>query len=300
MQSFLRQHESDDWGDWTIADQELPTSTDASTDLRADASTDASAGNRSADGSTGSTGANPASDNGADQFCGLPLELEGHDVILRHEGEETVDGVNTDHFFYSYSPVDVDGYTSKEYWIDGDGLFRKVRIVHHIAATDGETAETVEWVKNYSGWGEHNAIVSPLAAEEAPEEPTPAPTPTPAGPAAWLEPNPEDVTLDGSALRAYTVRTSGLETVNIVVNAAYPEGQGESSTGIAAPVQGAVQNTPAVECEGRRSVAFNAAAGDTIYLIGCQAGISYVDLLNREGDHESLRKYAVTVTGGPP
>ena len=153
MQSFLRQHESDDWGEWAVADHELPSSADASADANA------STGVRSADGSTGASG---AATNDADQFCGLPLELEGHDVILRHEGEETIDGVTTDHFFYSYSPVGVDGYKSMEYWIDRDGLFRKVRLVFHIPASQGESGETVEWVKYYSGWGEHNAIAPPV------------------------------------------------------------------------------------------------------------------------------------------
>lgn len=110
-------------------------------------------------------------------FCGLPLEIEGTDIEFRYVGKETIDGVETDHYYHAYSPESDDSgsYIAKEFWLDADGLFRQVKEVVYNAPIEGSLgAERVESLKTYSGWGEPNVIATPVLPT-----PDPAPSATP-------------------------------------------------------------------------------------------------------------------------
>ena len=170
--TYLREFsDAGEWGDWNIRNvQEIPS-------LGAVASSVAS-------GQSGT-------EEGISSFCGLPLEIEGHDVEFRHVGEETVNGIRTNHYYHSYSPIGWDNYISKEFWIDSSGLFVQVKEVAYIPPTGGQGGERVEKLKTYSGWGEPNVITVPVLTSTP--EPTPALTPEPPPtpePTATPEPTP--------------------------------------------------------------------------------------------------------------
>ena len=157
------------------------------------------------------TGPNPFSDSTASRstksdssgsgedpptFCGLPLEIEGHDVEFRFVGNETIDGVETRHYFHSYSQTGDSGYNSTEYWLDSDELLRKVRRESYNPYYEGDVVHTVVSVTTFSGIGETNVITPPSIATATPAPSEPGATSTPTGgdssatPAATSTPAP--------------------------------------------------------------------------------------------------------------
>ena len=135
-----------------------------------------SATTRSTESGSSGLGEDPPS------FCGLPLELEGHDVEFRFVGNETIDGVETRHYFHSYSQTGDPGYYSTDYWVDSDGRIKKRRTeAYDPSPIAGDTAHTVEWVTTYSGFGETNVITPPSIATATSEPSGPGATSTPTG-----------------------------------------------------------------------------------------------------------------------
>ena len=150
--------DSGEWGDWDVITTERPAY--------------GAAASSAASGQSGE-------EEELSLFCGLALEAEGFNVEFRYVGEETINGVRTDHYYHSYSQAgdDSGSYISKEFWLDSDGLFRQVREVAYNAPIGGESAERVESLKTYSGWGEPNVITAPVLPTPTPTV-TPEPTPT--------------------------------------------------------------------------------------------------------------------------
>ena len=188
------------------------------------------------------------------RFAGSPSKgPENIRLVFRHEGEETINGIVTDHYYHSYHPNGGDGYQTSEFWLDSEGLLRQVKYVSYYPPDASDTLRgesTITISKTYSGWGEENIITAPVAptpepsptptGTEAPVQPdtpvppnpTPVNTPTPAPPPgvdAWLEPDPETITFDGQ-WRQFTIRGTGLDRVDFSTNVInYPNGP--NSTG---------------------------------------------------------------------
>ena len=183
------------------------------------------------DSSPGGAGSN-------NRFCSWDLDSF---TTLVYNGTETLDGVSTKKFTgtiqYTLDRTDV-----WEFWVNGDGEVPLNRLT-----TNGYVLETVSY-----GFNEPNTITAPVAGTPAPTPgtpnsgkptliptpplpnmpvPTPADTPVPANtpvstdtpaPApvadAWLEPDPETVTFDGSQWREFTVHVTGLDQIDLGTN----------------------------------------------------------------------------------
>ena len=111
---------------------------------------------------------------------------------------------------------------------------------------------------------------------------------------AWLEPDPETVTFDGSEWREFTVRGTGVDRIDLGVNV-WPGSTGAvGSTGSSSP--------PSVSeaCESTSCTGYTLRDGWTVRLVGCQAGTVIIQLGRYVGDdYVLLRRYTVNVSGGP-
>ena len=89
------------------------------------------------------------------------------DLILEFQfiGEDDLDGVAVLHFRQRQWHPSKDKHFTRDYWIDGQGFFRKVREIK--GGGDWGEGQRVE-VKRYSGWGEINEVILP-------ENPLPVP-----------------------------------------------------------------------------------------------------------------------------
>ena len=75
--AYVREYSSGEWGDW-----------------------DVTVGESAAVGGTASSSARTE----AESFCGLVLEIPGYEVEFRYVGQETIDGVSTQHYFHFVLP----------------------------------------------------------------------------------------------------------------------------------------------------------------------------------------------------
>ena len=163
---YIREFTGGRWGDWKV--------------------------NVGDDSATTTNGGAPArSDGDLGSFCGLPLEIPGHEVEFRYVGEETIDGTNTSHYFHSASRLGDDGYTSTEYWLDSNGLIKQTRWIVCHPSSSGSPESRFENLRTFSGWGETNVIAAPVQGTPVP---TPAPTATPS-PKSTSTPVPSKDTL---------------------------------------------------------------------------------------------------------
>ena len=174
--AYVREFSGGEWQDWDI------TVGDAGTPK----------------GSSPSSGSTRSADNeDYESFCGLTLELPGQEVEFRHVGSETINGIETEHYFHKYSPSGASDYISTEYWLDEDSLLRQVRTVWYNSPSSGSPESRLEHLKSYSNWGQPNAITVPGAEPTATPSASPAPTPmatstpahtpTPERPSIWAE-----------------------------------------------------------------------------------------------------------------
>ena len=139
------------------------------------------------------------------------------------------------------------------------------------------------------------ATTTPTATPEATA--TPSPTPSPGTRDAWLEPDPSGIAFDGQ-WREFTIRAVGMNDLDFAINVInYPDGP--SSTG-------AIERTirrnppPAVEaCETTYYTGYTVRADTAFNLVGCEAGTVSIEIKDRENGHALLRRYSVTVSGGP-
>ena len=124
--------------------------------------------------------------------------------------------------------------------------------------------------------------------------PTPPPTSTPVPADAWLDPDPETVTFDGSEWREFTVHGTGVERIDLGVNV-WPNSTGAvGSTGSSSP--------PSVSeaCENAHYTGYTFLDGRTVRLVGCQAGRVIIQVGQFVGgEYVLLRRYTVNVSGGP-
>ena len=275
--------------------------------------------------SSGSSARN--SDDAPDSFCGLVLEDPDSDIEFRHVGEETIDGIATDHYFHSQSRKDSILVFTKEYWLDADGLLRQVRETIYAPPTSGDPGTNIVHFKTYSGWGEENIITAPVQSPDAPapEAPdataspkptstlaptptlvptptptnTPEPTQTPVPATAWLEPDPETITFDGSGCQTFTIHGTGIDRIDFSINAInYPDGP--SSTGAVARTRRSTPPAASDACRNTGYEGYSEDPGDTFSLVGCRAGTSIIQLGEFVyGSYVLLRRYTVDVTGGP-
>ena len=123
-----------------------------------------------------------------DLICGVdtgPSDHPDYETVFRHEGEETVNGVSTDHLYSSSSRIGSGAYQSMEYWIDPNGLTTQWRSVQYEPLTDSYSGHRTETVETFSGWGEPNVITAPttnlipMALPDLTPQPTPTIRPTP-------------------------------------------------------------------------------------------------------------------------
>ncbi len=128
---------------------------------------------------TGRSEAGGGSGSEIASFCGFPLESDVLAIESGYIGEETIDGVVTKRYFYSYSPKGEreDDYNREDYWVDpSNGRFVQVKQEVFVAGDSFSPNQKVEAVKTYSGWGEPNIITAPMLS--SPEgAPTPMPVP---------------------------------------------------------------------------------------------------------------------------
>ena len=123
-----------------------------------------------------------------DWICGVdtgPLDDPDYEFVFRHEGEDTLNGVITDHLYSSLSRIGSDAYQSMEYWIDSNGLITQWRSVRYEPPTNSDSGQRGETVETFSGWGEPNVITAPttdlipMALPDLTPQPTPTLRPTP-------------------------------------------------------------------------------------------------------------------------
>ena len=139
-------------------------------------------------------------------------------------------------------------------------------------------------------------VPTPTAAPTATPTPTPTPPPTatPEPADAWLEPDPETVTFDGSEWREFTVHGTGVERIDLGVNV-WPGSTGAVGlTGSSSP--------PSVSeaCESTSYTGYTLRDGWTVRLVGCQAGRVIIQVGQFVGgEYVLLRRYTVNVSGGP-
>ena len=154
--AYMRMFDDGEWGDW-----------DVSTDGPGSASGTASSSTRmSSSASTGDTDTEEI-----ESFCGLLLAVPGAEVEFRYVGEETINGVATDHYYHRYSRIGEDHYDSTEFWFDSNGLFRQVKQVSYNGPGTGDEVR-ISHLKTYSGWGEANIITAPVRPTSTPDAPT--------------------------------------------------------------------------------------------------------------------------------
>ena len=246
----------------------------------------------------------------AGSFCGYaPGELSD----LRYVGTETINGVNARH----YTAIAVDDGSAMDLWIGPNGLPTRARST----IPEGGAGAVADF-----RWGEPITITAPTQSTPTPTTTAPNPTPTPVQqeavtptpsptstpvpvptdtpeptetpvPAsAWLEPDPETVTFDGSEWLEFTVHGTGVDHIDFGVNV-WPGSIGAvGSTGGSSP--------PSVSeaCESTSYTGYTLRDGWTVRLVGCQAGTVIIRLGEYVGDdydYVLFRQYTVTVSGGP-
>ena len=230
-------------------------------------------------------------------FCGYDLSV--FDEFL-YNGVETVGGVSAKKFTGTMGTGSGNLDTRIEFWITADGT--PVKKVQTLINSD------VRWEITYSGWGESNAVAAPVVGSPAPTpgtptaEPTstatPEPTPTPEPAAtpepadAWLEPDPESITVDGQ-WQVFTVRGTGVERIDLGVNVWLGSTGAVGSTGSSPP-------SVSEACERTRYTGYTLRDGWTVRLVGCQAGTVIIQVGQFVGgEYVMLRRYTVNVSGGP-
>jgi hypothetical protein len=257
-------------------------------------------------------------------FCGYDVSI--FDTFL-YNGVETVGGTSTKKFTATVGSASLELATRLEFWIDADGkLIKKAQTL---------TNKDVRWELTYSGWGEANAIATPVTSGATPPggdlpdtgpEPdatasppatatpstpapestatpvptdTPEPTVTPVPATAWLEPDPETVTFDGSGWQTFTIHGTGVDRIDFSINAInHPDGP--SSTGAVARTRRSTPPAASDACRNTGYEGYSENPGGTFSLVGCRAGTSIIQLGEFVyGSYVLLRRYTVDVTGGP-
>ena len=124
--------------------------------------------------------------------------------------------------------------------------------------------------------------------------PTPAPTSTPEPADAWLDPDPETVTFDGSEWREFTVYGTGVERIDLGVNV-WP-----GSTGAVGSTGGPSPPSVSEACESTSYTGYTLRDGWTVRLVGCRAGRVIIQVGQFVGgEYVMLRRYTFNVSGGP-
>ena len=287
---YIREFTGGEWGDWEVNVGDSATAT-----------------------ANGTSSAR--TDENLESFCGLPLEIPGHEVEFRHVGEETIDGTNTSHYFHSGSRIGHDGYTSTEYWLDSNGLLKQTRWIVYHPASPGSPESKFENFRTFSEWGVTNVITPPVGVTLPTPVPPPTPTPTPvpeptatplpptpeptstpaptatprptstSTPGAWLEPDPEAVTFRD---QWQEFRVQGTQSINLKINVLGPGGK--------ETVLHTIDRwPPSVDdpCRGAPSVTHSKNVGDSFRLVGCRSGKAVIQLLDTS--NTLIQEYVVKV-----
>ncbi len=262
-------------------------------------------------------------------FCGWVLD---DDITIQYLGREQVNGVNTR--IYSIrkerdGDPNVFGRRDGRWrlWVDDNG--RPVKREEEFLTDAGITmAETT-----FSNRGEINVITAPnvtpgvtpdIEATPTPTpglEPEPEPTttptsipdpevtpepeppepPAPAPPTrleAWLDPDPATVTLDGGQWHEFTIQGTVGRRVGFAINV-INRLEGPTSTGAveidSRPTPPSAQDA----CQATYYTVHYVDVGYTFHMVGCTAGTVIIDLSDPANDYALVRRYTVTVDGGP-
>ncbi len=244
-------------------------------------------------------------------FCGWSTE---NFQTLTRVGTENLSGTTTTKYEATRAPPGEQWDATWEFWVSDAGQL--TQMVFH---TRDSKAKLV-----YFDFNEVNQIRPPVGPSPSPSPtatPTPSPshtppatatptplataTPTPPATATpspgtrdvWLEPDPSGITFDGQ-WREFTVRAVGMNDLNFAINVInYPDGP--NSTG--AIERSSRTNPPLAsdECEETYYTGYTVRADTAFNLVGCEAGTVSIEIKDRENGHALLRRYSVTVSGGP-
>ena len=261
----------------------------------------------------------------ANIFCGM--DVDETFTEFEYLGEETIDGILTKHFTGLNRGEPESFVVRTDYWIGPNGLpvQRRVERVQDVQMEGIPITRLVATTKA-TGYGEQNTITAPIQSTPTPTTTAPNPTPTPVQqeavtptpsptstpvpvptdtpeptetpvPAsAWLEPDPETVTFDGSEWLEFTVHGTGVDHIDFGVNV-WP-----GSTGAVGSTGGSSPPSVSEACESTSYTGYTLRDGWTVRLVGCQAGTVIIRLGEYVGDdydYVLFRQYTVTVSGGP-
>ena len=131
------------------------------------------------------------------------------------------------------------------------------------------------------------------------------PTPDPVEPepestgerSAWLEQNPENKPFVGE-WQHFTLRGSGLDKVDLQVNV-IGFGGAPSSTGAVGYATASPLPAVGEVCGSAYYSGYQMSVDRTFSLVGCREGTVIIELLDPGNDYALLKRYTVTVTGGP-
>ena len=159
-------------------------------------------------------------------------------------------------------------------------------ITIEVTAEDGETTKTYTVTVTRAD--------SPPPSPSEPVEPEPEST---TERSAWLESNPENQPFVGE-WRHFTLRGSGLDKVDLLVNV-FTFGGAPSSTGAVGYATASPLPAAGEVCESAYYSGYQMSVDATFSLVGCREGTVVIELLDPGNGYAFLKRYTLTVTGGP-
>ena len=171
--------------------------------------------------------------------------------------------------------------------VDGDGTV-ELSVGGNVIAVE-VTAEDGKTTKTYT--------VTVTRADPPPPDPV-EPEPESTGErSAWLEQNPENKPFVGE-WQHFTLRGSGLDKVDLSVNV-IGFGGAPSSTGAVGYATASPLPAAGEVCGSAYYSGYQMSVDRTFSLVGCREGTVIIELLDPGNGYALLKRYTVTVTGGP-
>ena len=156
-------------------------------------------------------------------------------------------------------------------------------ITVEVTAEDGETTKTY--------------TVTVTRADSPPPDPVEPEEESTGERSAWLEQNPENKPFVGE-WQHFTLRGSGLDKVDLSVNV-IGFGGAPSSTGAVGYATASPLPAVGEVCGSAYYSGYQMSVDRTFSLVGCREGTVIIELLDPGNDYALLKRYTVTVTGGP-
>ena len=171
--------------------------------------------------------------------------------------------------------------------VDGDGTV-ELSVGGNVIAVE-VTAEDGKTTKTYT--------VTVTRADPPPPEPEEPEPESTAERSAWLEQNPENKPFVGE-WQHFTLRGSGLDKVDLSVNV-IGFGGAPSSTGAVGYATASPLPAAGEVCGSAYYSGYQMSVDRTFSLVGCREGTVIIELLDPGNGYALLKRYTVTVTGGP-